>query len=147
MANPNDLKLDLDFGYLIHDVARLMRRTFRGRMVDSGLTLEQIRVLVAIYLHEGIRQVDLADLLEVQPITLVRQIDQIAEIGLIERRTDPADRRAYQLFLTQASAPHLLVIQKIFDEIRAEMLRGLSKEEIALAYKVMSDIRSNLISK
>lgn len=139
-------RFDLDFAFLFSDTFRLMRRTFRQRMSDSGLTFDQIRVLMAVSFCEGIRQADLADILEVQPITLVRQLDQLAALGLIERRTDSTDRRAYQLFLTQASSPHLSDIKKVIDEVRADMLRGISKEEVALTYKTMGDIRSNLSS-
>lgn len=136
-----------DFGFLIGDVSRLLRRTFRQQQADMGLTFEQVRALVHISRREGIRQVDLADLLDVQPITLVHQIDQLAANGLVGRRADPADRRAYQLFLTKAAIPHLSTIKKISAAIHADMFRGLDKEQVANAIAILSTVRENLVPK
>jgi DNA-binding MarR family transcriptional regulator len=136
-----------DFGFLLGDVARLLRRTFRQRMEGTELSYDQIRALVNISHHEGIRQVDLADLLDVQPITLVHQIDQLAQNGLVERRPDPADRRAYQLFLTKAAAPHLSAIKKVTAAIHADMFRGLNKEQIGTTLASLSIVRDNLASR
>ena len=94
-----------NLGFLLADVSRLMRRAFQQRLEGSSLTLAQARALIYVSRNEGVRQVDLADLLEVQPITLARLIDQLAGDGLVERRSDPADRRAYHIFLTPAAAP------------------------------------------
>lgn len=134
-------------GFLVGDVSRLLRRTFRQRMAGMELTFEQMRALVNISRHEGIRQVDLADLLDVQPITLVHQIDQLAENGLVERRGDPTDRRAYQLFLTKAAAPHLSAFEKIAAAIQADMLRGLSKEQVTAILSSLRTLRDNLASR
>lgn len=136
-----------NLGFLLGDVSRLMRRTFRQRMAGLELTFEQMRVLVHISRNEGIRQVDLADLLDVQPITLVHQIDQLAENGLVERRADPTDRRAYQLFLTGAAAPHLAAIKKVAATIQTDMFRGLSKDQIALVLASLRTVRDNLASR
>jgi DNA-binding MarR family transcriptional regulator len=97
-------------GYLLNDVARLIRQEFHKRIASSNFTQAQARVLVHVSRNEGIRQVALAELLEIQPITLARMIDQLQQHGLIERRTSPSDRRAYELYLTPAAAPHLAVI-------------------------------------
>ncbi len=138
--NPNE------YAFLVADVSRLLRRNFRQRTTGIGLSFEQIRALVSIARHEGIRQVDLADLLDVQPITLVHQIDQLAENGLVERRADPADRRAYQLFLTKAAAPHLSAIKKVSAEVHADIFRGMSKDQVALALASLGAVRDNLAS-
>src|SRR5450631_3665986 len=100
-------------GFLLADVSRLMRRAFERRLDGSSLTLAQARALIYVSRHEGVRQVDFAELLEVQPITLGRLIDQLAETGLVERRPDSADRRAYQIFLTPAAASHLAAIETV----------------------------------
>lgn len=131
-------------GFLLADVSRLLRRNFQQRMEGSELTFMQARVLVHISHREGIRQVDLADLLEVQPIALVHLIDQLAENGLVERRPDPTDRRAYQLFVTAAAAPHLIAIKKIGAVIQADMLRGLDKKQSALVLSSLRIVRDNL---
>ncbi|MDH2915635.1 MAG: MarR family transcriptional regulator [Gallionella sp.] len=136
-----------NLGFLVGDVTRLLRRTIRQRMAGIELTFEQMRALMSISRHEGIRQVDLADLLDVQPITLVHQIDQLAENGLVERRADPGDRRAYQLFLTKAAAPHVSAARKVAAAIQADMLRGLSKEQISLVSSSLHAMRDNLASR
>lgn len=133
-------------GFLLADVSRLLRRNFQQRMEGSELTFVQARVLVNISRQEGIRQVDLADRLEMQPISLVHLIDQLAETGLVERRPDPTDRRAYQLFLTPLAAPHLSAIKKIGAAIQADMLRGLDKQQSALFLSSLNIVRNNLSS-
>src|SRR5947209_3836111 len=118
-------------GFLVSDVARLMRRAFERSLEGSSLTLAQARALVYVSRHQGIRQVDLADLLEVQPMTLARLLDQLAVAGLVERRPDPVDRRAYQVYLTPAAAPQLAAIDQVVARIRREAARGLAKDELA----------------
>ena len=98
-------------GFLLADASRLYRRAFQRRLEGSSITLAQARALVHVARHEGVRQVDLADLLELQPMTLARLIDQLAAAGLVERRADPADRRAYRVFLRPAAAAQLAAQQ------------------------------------
>ncbi len=124
-----------------------MRRAFQRRLEGSTLTLAQARALVYVSRNEGVRQVDLADLLEVQPITLARLIDQLAEARLVERRADPVDRRAYQVFLTRAAAPQLAAIEQVAKTIRAEALQGFSEQQAAKALSALSKMRDNLGSR
>ncbi len=131
-------------GFLLADVSRLMRRAFQQRLEGSELTLAQARTLVRISRHQGIRQVDLAELLEIQPITLARLIDQLAAGGLVERRNDPHDRRAYQLFLTTAAAPQLDAIQRVGEAIRIDALQGFSAKEAAQVMMALRKVRDNL---
>lgn len=132
---------------LSSELARLLRRTFRQRMSEIEFSFEQMRTLIAISRNEGIRQVELADQLEIQPITLVHQLDQLMKDGLIERRPDPNDRRAYRLFLTDAAEPHLDAIRKIACSVEQEMLAGLSKEEIAKTRNALRTMRENLSNR
>jgi DNA-binding MarR family transcriptional regulator len=131
-------------GFLLADVSRLMRRAFQQRLEGSDLTLAQARTLVRISRHQGIHQVELAELLEIQPITLARLIDQLAAGGLVERRSDPLDRRAYQLFLTAAAAPQLDAIQRVGEAIRIDALQGFSTEEAAQVMMALRKVRENL---
>jgi DNA-binding MarR family transcriptional regulator len=87
-------------GFLISDVSRLMRRRFDERARLIGVTRAQWRTLTTLSRHEGINQGGMADLLEVEPITLCRMIDRLEEANLVERRRDPGDRRAWLIFLT-----------------------------------------------
>ena len=86
-------------GFLLNDSARLFRRAFNARTRDTGITALQWRLLIYLRRHEGIRQGPLAELIEVEPITLSRMIDRLEEAGLVERRADPSDRRAWLLYL------------------------------------------------
>jgi len=132
---------------LSSDIARLLRRTFRQRMSELEISFEQMRALVAISRNEGIRQVELADLLEIQPITLVHQLDQLMKGGLIERRPDPNDRRAYQIFLSAAAEPHLAAIRKIARTVEQELLTGLSGTAIETARNALRTMRENLSNR
>jgi DNA-binding MarR family transcriptional regulator len=134
-------------GFLLADVSRLLRRTFQQRMEGCELTFVQARVLVNISRREGIRQVELAELLELQPIALVHLIDQLAQMGLVERRPDPNDRRAYQLFLTEAAAPHLATIRQIGATIQTDMLRGLNKQQSEQFLSSLKIVRDNLAAR
>jgi MarR family transcriptional regulator, transcriptional regulator for hemolysin len=96
------MQLDRSFGYLVHDVARLFARRFNQRaLLFLGLNRSQCRILGYLARYEGINQAGLADLLEIKPMTLVRQIDRMEDDGWIERRPDPTDRRARRLVLTE----------------------------------------------
>ena len=124
------MKLDRSFGYLVHDVARLFERRFNQRaLLFLGLTRPQCRVLGHLARHEGINQAGLADLLEIKPMTLVRQLDRMEEDGWIERRPDPADRRARRLFLTEKARPILTRILDLSSAVRGEAFADLTAEE------------------
>lgn len=133
--------------FTLADVSRLMRRTFERRLEGNALTLAQARVLIRASRHEGLRQVELAELLEVQPITLARLIDQLETAGLLERRMDPADRRAYRVFPTPAAAPHLQQIERLIAEIRSEALRGLTKPQASAVADALKIMRDNLAAR
>lgn len=134
-------------GFLLADVSRLMRRAFQQRLEGSSLTLAAARALVYVSRHEGVRQVELAELLEVQPITLARLIDQLAAAGLVERRPDPADRRAYQVFLTAHATPRLAAIEQVAASIRADALRDLGKQQAAAVMAALRKMRANLAAR
>jgi DNA-binding MarR family transcriptional regulator len=134
-------------GFLVADVSRAMRRAFQRRIEGSSLTLAQARVLVYVSRNQGVRQVDLADLLEVQPMTLARQIDQLADAGLVERRPDPVDRRAYRIHPTAAAAPHLAAIDQVIVAIRKEAARGLDPDALATTLAALRLMRDNLSTR
>ncbi len=131
-------------GYLLNDVARLIRSEFHKRIECSTFTQAQARALVYVARIEGIRQVQLAELLEIQPITLARMIDQLEQAGLVERRQSPNDRRAYELYVTPAAAPHLEKIRAIGNALRADALQGVSENDAAVVFEVLRKMRRNL---
>lgn len=123
-----------------------MRRAFQQQQ-DANLTLAQARALLYVSRHEGVHQIELAELLEVQSITLARLIDKLEEAGLVERRPDPADRRAYQIYLTPEAAPRLAAIEKVAAKTRAQALRGLDKQEVAAFLSALQKMHDNLNPK
>lgn len=133
-------------GFVVTDVYRLLRRAFSSRLSESQLTLAQARALVYISRHEGVRQVELAELLDVQPITLARVIDHLSTHGLVERRPDMTDRRAYLIYLKPEATMHLQAIEEVVTGIQVDASRDLCDEEIEGANKALRKIRANLMS-
>jgi MarR family transcriptional regulator, transcriptional regulator for hemolysin len=121
--------LDRSFGFLVTDVARLFGRRFSHHGKRLGLTRAQCRTLGYLARNEGINQAGLADVLEIRPMTLVRQIDRMEDAGWIERRPDPADRRARRLYLTDKARPILGRIWNVANETRDEALAWLAAAE------------------
>jgi DNA-binding MarR family transcriptional regulator len=131
-------------GFLLADVSRMMRRAFQARLEGTPITYAQARALVYHARQQGIRQVDLADQLEVQPITLARLVDQLAGAGLVERRPDPLDRRAHRLHLTQAATPQLAAIMDVVAAVRAEAIGDMDDAQAAALVRGLQRIRGNL---
>jgi len=129
-------------GFLLRDNSRLMRIAFTERV--SGLTQAQWGALARLSRHQGLNQVGLADLLEVQPITVARLIDKLAALGLVERRPDPRDRRAQQLFLTDKAQPLLDQMWDAGDEILDAAYSGFSERERHDFIEMMIRMRANL---
>lgn len=141
--------MDLDrsraVGFLINDVGRLFRRRFERRAKALGLKLVECKALGYLARNEGINQVRLADLLEMEPMTLVHLLDRMEEDGWIERRPDARDRRARTLFLGAKAKPIFTVIWRMADETRNEALTGLSANEREVFVATLERIRSNLL--
>ena len=133
-------------GFLISDVSRLMRRRFDERAREVGATRAQWRTLTTLSRNEGLNQGALADLLEVEPITLCRMIDRLEESGLVERRRDPSDRRAWQLFLTDKSKPILDDLRRMADDLFVQVLSGLDDSERQALGRSLERMRSNLLN-
>ena len=131
-------------GFLITDVSRLMRRHFQRYLQDSSLTLAQARALVYVSRHEGVRQVDLADMLEIQPITLARLLDQLEKADLVERRPNPTDRRAHQVYLAAGAAVQLAIIEQVGSRIKKEALQSIHAEQAEGLMETLRTIRHNL---
>ncbi|AYH44801.1 MarR family transcriptional regulator [Azoarcus sp. DN11] len=124
-----------------------MRHSFVDAIQGSPLTLARARVLIHLERNEGIRQVTLAERLKIQPMTLVRMIDQLAREGLIERRPDPEDRRAHRLYLTKAARPQLEIIAQVGVAVREKALAGMSEAERTQTLAVLQRICRNLAAE
>jgi DNA-binding MarR family transcriptional regulator len=136
--------LQITFGFLLHDAARLLRRDFERRSKGTGLTRAQWAVLAYVARNEGSSQAALADMLEIEPITLVRLLDKLEAAGLVERRPDPADRRVRRLHLTAATGPLLTQLQDLAAETRECALAGLSEAERRQLTELLTKVRGNL---
>lgn len=139
------MDLDRSFGFLVHDVARLFGRRFNQRaLLFLGLTRAQCKVLGYLARNEGINQAGLADLLEIKPMSLVRQIDRMEEDGWIERRPDPGDRRAHRLVLTEKARPVLVRILDLSNEVRTEAFAGISAADGQRLIDLLARVHGNL---
>jgi DNA-binding MarR family transcriptional regulator len=131
-------------GFLISDVSRLMRRRFDERARLIGVTRAQWRTLTTLSRHEGINQGRLAELLEVEPITSCRMIDRLEEAGLVERRRDPGDRRAWLIFLTDKARPIIDQLRALADELFEQALVGIDDVTRDRLFGSLQTIRANL---
>ncbi|MDP6515691.1 MAG: MarR family transcriptional regulator [Alphaproteobacteria bacterium] len=140
-------ELDRSIGFLAHDVSRLLRRNFDRRAKTLGLTRSQWRVLLHLQRTEGINQAGLADILEVEPITLTRLLDRLNEAGWVERRADPNDRRAWRLYLTPKTAPVLERMRELATDMGDEALAGLSPPERDRLIDQLLLVKANLCGR
>ncbi|MES2989269.1 MAG: MarR family transcriptional regulator [Pseudomonadota bacterium] len=133
-----------NLGFLISDVSRLMRRRFDERARNSGATGAQWRTLKILERKEGLNQGQLAEMLEVEPITACRMIDRLEEAGLVERRRDPADRRAWRIYLTDKARPVLADLHDVAGTMIENALQGFSPRQRDELFGSLSAIRGNL---
>ncbi len=140
MANTEDLS----FGYLLNDVTLLFRKHFDRRAVKFGLTRAQWRATKMLHHREGLRQTELADLLEMEPIAVGRVIDRLQAAGFVERRPDPHDRRAWRLYVTEQARVIVGDMELIARDLRKDASRGIAYEELAQALDVLNRIKENL---
>ena len=135
-------------GFVLNDVARLMRKRFeqRARAAALGLTRAQAAVLAYLARQEGINQAALAQLLELEPITLARLLDRLQAAGLVERRPDPKDRRAHLLYLTAAAYPLLDRIFALAAEVREDALAGVAEADRGRLLDLLIEMKANLIT-
>lgn len=131
-------------GFLLSDASRLLRRRFDERARAIGVTRAQWRTLVSLSRNEGINQGGLADLLEVEPITLCRMVDRLEEAGLVERRRAPADRRAWHIYLTERSRPLLGELRTLAADVTDRATDGLSAAELDALTATLKRMHANL---
>jgi MarR family transcriptional regulator for hemolysin len=130
--------------FLISDVGRLLRTYADQKARHYGQTRAQWAVLVKLERYEGLKQSDLAEHLDIQPITLTRLVDRLCTNGLIERRPDPTDRRAKRLYLTPAARPLIDRINGHAEELAEMMLAGVDPAASAVLFEQLGLIRENI---
>ena len=136
--------INREFGFILNDVARLLRTYADYKAAQFGITRAQWAVLVRMERSEGLNQTELADRLDLQPITLTRLLDKLSDSGLIERRPDPGDRRAKRLFLTPAARPLLKRLAELGEETMTSTLAGIDPESIAKMVSQLAIVKENL---
>ena len=135
---------DISFGYLLNDVTLLFRKHFDRRAVKFGLTRAQWRATKMLYYREGLRQTELAELLEMEPIAVGRVIDRLQAAGFVERRPDPKDRRAWRLYVTDQARAVIADMELIAHGLRKDATRGIEVAEMQQAMGVLNRIKENL---
>jgi MarR family transcriptional regulator for hemolysin len=133
-----------EFAFTIMDVARLLKTYADQRARQFGISRAQWAVLIRIDRSEGLKQTELADMLDLQPITLTRLLDRLAENGLIERRSDPNDRRANRLYLMPAAKPLLDRLSDLGADMMEIVLDGISAASIERTLKELGSVKDNL---
>jgi DNA-binding MarR family transcriptional regulator len=140
-----DPRPDRNFGFLVHDVARLMRVAYDRRTRELGLTRSQWWVLNNLYFNEGITQSELADLLDIEKPTLGRLLDRLEGKGWLERRADPADRRAKRVYLTGNVQSLMRALRHLAADLRAQALDGLDEREREQLLEALRVVKGNLL--
>jgi DNA-binding MarR family transcriptional regulator len=126
------------------ETSRMLRRQFNRRAVAVGATSAQWRAMFWLNREPGVKQVELAERLDVEPITAGRIIDRLEEAGLVERRRDPVDRRVWRLYLTESADPLIERLKVVAEEVLAGALAGIDAGDIAALRKTLARIRENV---
>jgi MarR family transcriptional regulator, transcriptional regulator for hemolysin len=135
---------NIEFAFIINDVARLLRTYADYKAAQFGMTRAQWAVLSRVDRAEGLNQAELAEVLDLQPITLTRLLDKLCDSGLIERRPDPADRRAKRLYLTDAARPVLVQLAALGEETMAGALEGVAPGSVEQMVVQLATVKENL---
>ena len=136
--------LNSEFAFSLNDVARMLRTYADYKARQFGITRAQWVVLVRLDRFEGLKQSELAEMLDLKPITLTRLLDRLCGAGLIERRSDPNDRRAKRLHLTAAARPLLERLGDLGDDLMATALAGVAREHVEQMVAQLAIMKENL---
>jgi len=138
------LSLNREFAFTLNDVARMLRTYADQKAAQFGITRAQWVVLARLDRSEGLKQSELAEILDLQPISLTRLLDRLSDCGLIERRADPIDRRAKRLFLTPAARPLLEKLSDLGEELMGAALAGVDREAVERMVAQLGIVKENL---
>ena len=133
-----------ELAWEIAETSRMMRRFYDRRASALGVTSAQWRVLLRLAREPGLKQVELAERMDVEPITACRIVDRLEEASLVERQRDPEDRRAWRLVLTEKAEPILMRLRALAEEMSGEAFEGMSIEEVEAMRGKLARIRENV---
>ncbi|WP_300974762.1 MarR family winged helix-turn-helix transcriptional regulator [Sphingomonas sp. LHG3406-1] len=128
----------------IGETSHALRRAFDRRAAELGITRAQWRVLAHLDHQPGQRQVELADRMDIEPITLCRIVDKLEEAKLVERRRDPEDRRAWRLHLCESALPLVERLHALAADFSADVFGNLEPADLEKARTLLAQIRANL---
>jgi DNA-binding MarR family transcriptional regulator len=134
-------------GFFIMDAARLLRKRFEQEARHLGMTSAQLQILGRIAINERINQSRLAALLDMEPITVCRHVDRMEAAGLVERHSDPADRRVRLLSVTEKGRELIPQMREIAQRILGEAQRDLSEEHRGLFLDILETFVRNLSTR
>ncbi len=129
--------------FKIGETAHALRKAFDRRAVGLGVTRAQWKVLFRLDRQPGLRQIELADMLDIEPITLSRIVDRLEESALVERRPDPADRRAWRIHVTAQAQPLIAKLKAVAADLAADAFSGIDPKDIETATQVLERMREN----
>lgn len=138
------LPIKREIAFNLMDVARMLKTYADQRGRQLGISRAQWVVLVRLDRQEGLKQSELAEILDLQPISLTRLLDRLAENGLIERRADPNDRRVNRLYLTPAARPLLEQLAALGQDMMETVLDGLDTKAIENLLRDLGVMKDNL---
>ena len=133
-----------ELAWEIAETSRMIRRHFNRRAAGLGVTSAQWRVLAWLGHEPRLKQVELAERLDVEPITAGRIVDRLEEAGLVERQADPVDRRAWRLVLTEKAQPIYRRLGDLAEEMADEAFAGFSHEEFEAIRARLARVRENV---
>jgi DNA-binding MarR family transcriptional regulator len=133
-----------ELAWEIGETSRMMRRYYARRASALGVTTAQWRLLLRLYREPGLKQVELAERMDVEPITACRIVDRLEEAGLVERQRDPDDRRAWRLVVTEKAEPIMTRLRTLAEEMSGEAFAGMSVEDVEAMRGKLSRIRENV---
>jgi DNA-binding MarR family transcriptional regulator len=133
-----------DLPFEIAETAHALRRSFDRRASALGVTRAQWKVLFRLTRFPGLRQVELADMLDIEPITLCRIVDRLEEAGLVERQRDPDDRRAWRLQVTDKAKPLVERLKALGSELVGEAFAEIDRSELEQVRDVLARVRQNV---
>ena len=135
---------ELNESLLMHDISRLIRKYFDRRAKALGLTRAQWLALSVLWRSPGIKQAELADKLDVEPMTVARLIDRMEDAGWVERRADKGDRRLKRLYLTQQAENIIKRLRALSIETRTMALEGFDEDQHKQLLGLLHKIRHTL---
>ncbi len=136
--------VDMNFLFTLGELARLVRAHADRQSARYGITRAQWAVLAKVERFEGMKQSELAEQMEMQPITLTRLVDRLCDNGWIERRGDETDRRVNRLYLRKAARPLLAKLSGLRSEITETALQGISQADANRLLTQLEAIKENL---